>query len=446
MAKYDLGGLTELSGMDVTTSAELPQFADLIVGNVISQISQQERDSPWGVKTGGSIGSRSVIHRGILYFGANDHNLYAVDAKTGKELWRLGAGGPVSIWGSPVIWRKTIIFSCYDHNLYCISLNGKRIHWRFRAGDKMASTPLVHDGVVYIGSRDGRFYAVSAETGRLKWKVAIGHAICSSPIIHQGRIFFGSRNGFHCISISGGLVWSIPLNGDADSEIGAHGERLFFGCTDRNVYCASLRGRILWKYPTQEPVINKALVHGDRVIIGSFDGSVYCLDLDGRLVWRFLTGGAVVASAQVCDEKLFFTSVDNRLYCTGLDGRLVWKLPVNLISYITVHDGAIYASGWDCKMHAISTEGKRLWEFKTSLGYMSDLELETTEQFTLDITVIPGHRRKGEVDEGKAGEFGSYGGFRGSYIGEDMRDYIGTPVREGLPGTAYKGRKDVYGK
>src|SRR5689334_16948852 len=86
----------------------------------------------WKFPTGNRIVSSPVIDNKKIYFGSDDGNVYAVDAESGREIWRRITRGPVP------------------------------------------STPAVAAGMVYFVSYDGNFYALNAETGALKWKFATG--------------------------------------------------------------------------------------------------------------------------------------------------------------------------------------------------------------------------------------------------------------------------------
>src|SRR4051794_29442631 len=76
----------------------------------------------WRFATGDRVVSSPVLENGVLYFGSDDHNIYAVDASSGVQKWKRTTGGPVP------------------------------------------ATPAVAGGVVYAGSYDGKFYAIEAAT------------------------------------------------------------------------------------------------------------------------------------------------------------------------------------------------------------------------------------------------------------------------------------------
>ncbi len=53
----------------------------------------------WTYKTGDAIESSPVVVNGVVFVGSRDHNLYALDARTGKKIWSYTTGiqGTVSI-------------------------------------------------------------------------------------------------------------------------------------------------------------------------------------------------------------------------------------------------------------------------------------------------------------------------------------------------------------
>jgi len=70
------------------------------------------------------------------------------------------------------------------------------IKWKFKTGDKVRSSPVVYDGVCYVGSLDGNFYAIDAITGEQKWVVKTGGPVYSSACVYEGEVFFGSDDGY----------------------------------------------------------------------------------------------------------------------------------------------------------------------------------------------------------------------------------------------------------
>lgn len=131
--------------------------------------------------------------------------------------WKFPTGD--RIVSSPVWQNNVLYFGSDDGNVYAVdAINGRQI-WKRTTGGPVPSTPAVAGGIVYIASYDGKFYALHAETGATKWKFATGgerrfeakglhgfqpktqtyadpfDVFLSSPVVAQGTVYFGSGDG-----------------------------------------------------------------------------------------------------------------------------------------------------------------------------------------------------------------------------------------------------------
>jgi len=87
----------------------------------------------------------------------------------------------------------------------------KGVKWKFKTEDKVISSPVLADGVVYVGSLDGNFYALNAKDGSEKWRFATKGRIFSSPTVYDGIVYFGSLDG-HLYALDakdGSLKWKV---------------------------------------------------------------------------------------------------------------------------------------------------------------------------------------------------------------------------------------------
>ena len=88
---------------------------------------------------------------GVVYFGASDCNVYALNAADGTKLWS------------------------------------------YKTGDYVESSPAVSDGVVYIGSNDGNLYALRTSNGHKLWSSPIDGV--GSPVVVNGAVYAFSAVG-----------------------------------------------------------------------------------------------------------------------------------------------------------------------------------------------------------------------------------------------------------
>ena len=164
------------------------------------------------------IVSSPVYSDKVLYFGGDDGNVYAVDAETGRQIWKRATAGPVS--ATPAVASGAVYVGSYDGKFYALNAQTGAMKWKFATGgerrfeakglhgmqpknqtmadpfDVFLSSPLVANGAVYFGSGDGNLYALDASSGELRWKFKTGDVVHASPAFADGVLFFGSWDSY----------------------------------------------------------------------------------------------------------------------------------------------------------------------------------------------------------------------------------------------------------
>jgi hypothetical protein len=73
-----------------------------------------------------------VLGQLVLVGSSFDDSLTAYDTRTGKEVWRFFANGPIRF--APVAWEGKVYVASDDGYLYCLSAAEGQLLWRFRGG------------------------------------------------------------------------------------------------------------------------------------------------------------------------------------------------------------------------------------------------------------------------------------------------------------------------
>ncbi len=73
---------------------------------------------------------------------------------------------------------------------------GGTLRWRYLTGDVVYSSPVVVNGVVYVGSADDYVYALNASNGTLRWQYLTGNGVYSSPAVIKGVVYIGSFDDY----------------------------------------------------------------------------------------------------------------------------------------------------------------------------------------------------------------------------------------------------------
>ena len=136
-----------------------------------------EVHSGWSVPFDGSD-SRPVVHDGVLYVGSFDGAVYAFDVTTGQQKWRYQTGEGLTS-GPEIIVTDSDQF--LDQLGAAITASEKSQ----RGKRQVSATPVVLNGVVYIGSEDHYFYALDAASGKVKWRTELGNRVSDAAIVRS---------------------------------------------------------------------------------------------------------------------------------------------------------------------------------------------------------------------------------------------------------------------
>ncbi len=181
----------------------------------------------------------------IISTGANW--LYSYDAKTGEELWKVEYGGlgfsnvPRPVAGHEMIYISTSFMRAQMLAVKYKGLNGKKPHivWRYKKQvPRMSSPLLVGDELYFVADSGGRVTCLDAHTGKVHYVERIGGNFSSSPMYADGKIFFSSREGVVTVLKPGKkfkVIAKNELDGSLMASPAALGDALFLR-TDKALY------------------------------------------------------------------------------------------------------------------------------------------------------------------------------------------------------------------
>ncbi len=123
-------------------------------------------------------------------FNPMEQTLSAANVSRLVRYW--AASTSAAIASSPVVANGLVYIGSNDYNLYAFDATTSIQRWKAHTGNEIHSSPAIAHGVVYIGSNDSILYAFYASNGNPFWKVPTGGPIDSSPTIANGIVYVGS--------------------------------------------------------------------------------------------------------------------------------------------------------------------------------------------------------------------------------------------------------------
>ncbi|MBM3580615.1 MAG: pyrrolo-quinoline quinone, partial [Alphaproteobacteria bacterium] len=188
----------------------------------------------------------------------------ALDAATGKEIWRQPLPAPMR--APPTARGGTVYVVTVDNHVFALDAEDGKQLWTYAGITESAAilggaAPAVDGGVVVVPFSSGEVVALRTDTGRLLWSDSLATArrtdqvstlshVRGRPVIDRGRVFALSHGGV-MVSIdlrTGRRIWERQIGGLETPWVA--GDYLFVVTSDSEIACISrVDGRILWVQP-----------------------------------------------------------------------------------------------------------------------------------------------------------------------------------------------------
>jgi outer membrane protein assembly factor BamB len=268
---------------------------------------------------------------GKLYVASVDGRIAALDANTGKTIWRddtrthgwFGFGNKhypdARYAGGPAVSGDLLVVGTLDGHVYGMDATTGKQRWAAEVSDEVVSPPVIEDGVVYARTNDGRIYALDGATGERKWvndqaEVPLLSLRGNGPLlVAHGVVFYGSDDGkiVALRSDTGSAQWQqaiakgegrsdIEKLDDADDMLQLNGDTLYATAYHGQLVSIDApSGRINWSHPFSSyvgvGVVGNQLIGVDeKSQVWAFDaGTGADMWKQDGLQYRWLTAPAV---------------------------------------------------------------------------------------------------------------------------------------------------------
>ena len=244
----------------------------------------------WRFKTGDVIQSApNNGPDGTLYIASRDGKLYALDGATGKRRWTFGARYPTFMQSSPAFDSSgTVYIGNNSGEIYSLDGATGRTKWKFSVRDMAGTLAVGPDGTVYagVGSRKGTVYAIDGATGRQKWASLLGDRMLSSPAIGpDGTVYAGA--------MTASKARLCALDGET--------------------------GMKRWEFSTGPIMPHPAIASDGTVYVSGYGqggGKLYAIDgKTGRKKWAVSIGGGLGRSPAIgADGTIYIGSWEGKVY------------------------------------------------------------------------------------------------------------------------------------
>lgn len=352
---------------------------------------------------------------GIVYAESDDQFAYAINARTGKLIWRTSPVGN-SLMGTPIVAEGLVYLSAGNvgfnfsnvskfaktgtaargegisfNGIYALSAKTGELMWHYGTDGEAMPTPAYANGRIYLTTGDGFAHAIDAKSGKLIWKTELkGMANMSSPAVVDGKMYvsMSSPGGVFCLDAqSGNILWKSTIQGADDTGIGdvspavSKGIMVMDAVADqktehgkatmdtRVVAYDADSGNTLWQANMgrgPKPPAFKGgvpMIHDGTVYLGTpVNNVVQAYDLKtGKLKWTWqvpdVSASGSGRGAPTYYQGVLYVSTGEYIYAIRPDsGRLIGKLRVGgrfgIVNPLIIGGTVYLSNSWDW-IHAI---------------------------------------------------------------------------------------------
>ena len=290
------------------------------------------------------IMSSPVVAGGKLYILDGRSTLSALDAQTGRDIWRVdianhrgagreGFGGGVAYGDGLVYVTSGFRFvAAYDAN------TGKQV-WRTLTAAPIHGAPTVTDGKLYFIDVSDQLQALDAKTGQSLWTY--------QALDEPARMLIASSP-----AVSGDEVIAPFASGELVGVNAANGNELWtdvLSLTNRNNALSEIRD-----------IGGRPIIFRGTVYAGSHSGVVAAVDIrTGQRTWSLPT--AIVTTPWAAGDVVYLVDQQGRVICTARDsGQIYWIRALNdklRKKFRAVYSGPVLASN---QLIVVSNKGVAL--------------------------------------------------------------------------------------
>ena len=222
-------------------------------------------------------------------------------------LWKFKTGGPIH--ASPVIANGILYIGSTDGKLYALDAKQWGIKWVFDAGDAIRYSATVLGNKVYFSARNNKVYALDAETGEKLWEFKSKSWMDAPPIVLDNRVYIGAfPSKIYLLNASTGVL-------EAMRERTIRIQGIEYGCANAVFRPISPEHNAdLWRDRTNGSESYPVTANG-IVYIGARNGQLHAFDVASQTeTWTYQLGGFVGAAPAISDGFLYAASGDGYVY------------------------------------------------------------------------------------------------------------------------------------
>lgn len=280
----------------------------------------------WSVKDGGTSHAAALVSGDTVYYGTADGRLYSRKATDGTEQWVIDLGA--SIEAQPTFANGRLFVHLRNHQIFALDASTGKILWAYKRSVPLLTTlqraakPVIWNNKLYLGFADGTVASFNVEEGVMLWerKISTGDKFIDvdmTPTFFNSQLWIGSSSGeLHVLDPKTGRnIRTVDL-------ISSHqplqfGESLLYGTNRGELVGVNSNGKIVMRHLVADAQISSVEKWKDGFVVTDVEANLYYVLNDGSVSWRKHLGhsaSGIFAKPAVSGDRYALLSSRHRLY------------------------------------------------------------------------------------------------------------------------------------
>lgn len=309
----------------------------VITGNSIDGLVAYDRDTAllrWRLPIQDGAEAGAQLAEDILFFGAGDGQLYALQPESGKALWTY----PLKAEGiaKPLVKNGVVYVLSGNNVMHALNAKTGKLVWTYNRREasnisvRGGSQPAIADDLVLVGFSDGSLVALNKSSGAVVWEANLNRNkrfrdVDSSPIVDGDNIYVSSYDGsLYCLNRNDGrVIWVVDDGGY--EEVLLNGNIIYYSSTTGKTMALDKgSGKVIWSKDNPRGMATAPMMYKGVLMVGEMEGAMRFLDArTGELLNEFAPGRGVTSRATVdmSNGEVYFMSTDANLFALQVN----WK-------------------------------------------------------------------------------------------------------------------------
>lgn len=293
----------------------------------------------WTTSASGGVdaSARFDERRGQVYVGSDDGAFVALDPQTGAVRWTFRAEGAIE--RAPEMDERAVYLTTAADKAYALDAKTGKQLWMYEREPPDGFTihgyagPRLAGGVLYTGFTDGYLVALKADTGELIWAHSLAGSsdqfvdVDTTPAVTGGLVIAASYSGgMAAVDATDGTPrWKFAVDGAGTPVVASDGDepKVYFAAPRAGVHALdAATGTLHWRQGLADAGdLTAPQVGGPYLLFSGSRAGTFVVDRrDGRLLQLFDPGGGVCASPALDPrhESVYVLANSGTLYALSL--------------------------------------------------------------------------------------------------------------------------------